>query len=68
MKKIVLTFITTCLLVIMGTINANAATANINVKASNSNPKVGDTITVTVSFSQPVTTASFNLNYTNSVL
>lgn len=69
MKKIVLTFITTCLLVIMGSINVNAAEkANINVKASNATPKVGDTVTVTVSFSKPLTSAEFSLSYNESVL
>ena len=46
----------------------NAASVSINVKASTSSINIGDTVKVTVSFSSPVSTASFSLNYDNSKL
>lgn len=46
----------------------NAASATVNVVVNNANPTVGSTITVTVSFSQPVGTANLNLNYNSSVV
>lgn len=46
----------------------NAASVNINVKASTNSINIGDIVKVTVSFSSPVSTASFSLNYDNSKL
>lgn len=42
--------------------------ASTNMSATNTSPTVGANVTITVRFSQPVTTASFSLNYDSSKL
>lgn len=48
--------------------NVNAASATVNLRADNTNPEINNTITITISFSQPVGTASLNLNYNKNIL
>lgn len=68
MKKSII--ISVIMFLIMGIFMAsvNAASATVRVGASNSNPDIGNSIIITISFSQPVGTASLNLNYNNSVV
>ena len=67
MKKLIISFMSVFMILFIAGFNISQA-ASLNVSASNTKPKIGDTVTVTVRFSQPVTTASFKLNYNNSVL
>lgn len=70
MKKLISVIIMLALLITIGasTSIVQAASCSVSVKASNSSPKVGDTVTVTVSFSPAVGAATVNLSYNNSVL
>ena len=67
MKKVLISFMFIFTILFVGGANISQA-ASLSVSASKTNPKVGETVTVTVKFSQPVTTASFKLNYNNAVL
>ena len=67
MKKLIISFMSIFMILFIAGFNISQA-ASLNISASNTKPKIGDTVTVTVRFSQPVTTASFKLNYNNSVL
>lgn len=68
MKKILLNVI--IFIMILGFLSGcvNAASVNINLKASKTNLNIGETVSITVSFSVPVSTVSLNLNYDNSKL
>lgn len=66
MKKSFITLL--IMLVILGGWMTASSAASLGVTATNTNPTVGSSITVTVRFSQPVTTASFTLSYNSSVL
>lgn len=67
MKKILISFMFIFMILFVGGTSISQA-ASVGVSASKTNPKVGETVTVTVKFPQPVATASFKLNYNNSVL
>ena len=54
------------IIIFMG--NVSAASATVSLRADNVNPEIGNTITITISFSQPVGTASLNLNYNKNIL
>lgn len=69
MKKVISIILMFFLLISLGITTVNAAeSCSASVSASSRSPKVGDTITVTVSFSKQVGAAQFSLSYNNSVL
>lgn len=66
-EKILSIFIFAFLLIIIGMTSVNAASSGIRVSAP-SEVKVGDSVTVTVSFTTPIPGAQLSLNYNNSVV
>lgn len=68
MKKVISIIIMIVLLIGLSITNVQAASCAVNVSASNKTPKVGDTVTVTISFSQGVGSTKLNLKYNTSVL
>ena len=70
MKKVISTIIIMIILLMgIGMTNVQAASCRINVSTSNKTPKVGDKITVTISFSPAIGAASpVHLDYNKSVL
>lgn len=68
MKKSIIISVIMLLIITVFMGSVNAASATVRVGVDNATPEIGSTITITVSFSQPVGTASLNLNYNNSVV
>lgn len=68
MKKSIVISVIMFLIISIFTGSVSAASATVNVGVSNANPSIGNIVTVTISFSQPVGTASLNLSYNNSVV
>lgn len=68
MKKSIVISVIMFLIMSIFTGSVNAASATVNIGVDNSTPEVGNTITITIAFSQPVGTASLNLNYNNSIV
>ena len=66
-EKILSIFIFAFLLIIIGMTSVNAASCGISVSAP-AEVKVGDSVTVRVSFTTPIPGAQLNLNYNNSVV
>ena len=60
-EKILSIFIFAFLLIIIGMTSVNAASCGISVTGSD--VEIGQNVTITVSFTQPATSASFRLNY-----
>lgn len=60
-EKILSIFILAFLLIIIGMTSVNAASCGISVTGSD--VEIGQNVTITVSFTQPATSASFRLNY-----
>ena len=68
MKKSIVISVIMFLIIIIFMGNVSAASATVSLRADNVNPEIGNTITITISFSQPVGTASLNLNYNKNIL
>ena len=68
MKKSIVISVIMFLIIIIFMGNVSAASATFSLRADNVNPEIGNTITITISFSQPVGTASLNLNYNKNIL
>ncbi|MCI8833500.1 MAG: hypothetical protein HFJ19_04820 [Clostridia bacterium] len=68
MKKSIVISVIMFLIITIFMGNVSAASATVSLRADNVNPEVGNTITITISFSQPVGTASLNLNYNKNIL
>ena len=64
-KKIIVSIMT--IIILLGICGVTKA-ASTSISATNTSPTVGANITVTVRFSQPVTTADFRFNYDSSKL
>ena len=68
MKKSIVISVIMFLIIIIFMGNVSAASATVSLRADNVTPEIGNTITITISFSQPVGTASLNLNYNKNIL
>lgn len=68
MKKVISIIIMIVLLIGLSITNVQAASCAVNVSASDKTPKIGSTVTVTISFSQGVGSTKLNLKYNTSVL
>lgn len=67
-KSIIILLVMFTVMTIFGGV-VNAASASVSVRASKtSDVKIGETVKITVSFSQPVTTATFTLKYDSAKL
>lgn len=64
-KKIIVSIMT--IIILLGICGVTKA-ASTSISATNTSPTVGANVTITVRFSQPVTTADFRFNYDSSKL